>query len=172
MKFGQRPKEKSVFLKLKDGESAVGVFRGELHEFYSRKDGQKNVPCNPDDLGAKFRFKINFVINDNGQYVAKIWEQGAKMHETLEQFNNDYPLENTIVKISRKGDKLETTYTILPNPKGHLVSPIMEDALSKVQLHDLRKGTVPEDGANYGPAPEDFGQGHPADDLPHDDIPF
>src|SRR3984957_4152989 len=102
------------FLKLKDRESAEGVFRGELCEFFILWEGNKSkiVPEGVPD--SKFRFRINFVIKEGSVYVPKIFEQGIIVYKQLSALHDEYSLPETVVKITRNGTGTDTTYSLLP----------------------------------------------------------
>src|SRR6185312_16723655 len=110
------------FIKLKDKESIVGVFRGDPYDFKQHwmQNGSQICPgagCNECIKGMKpsFRFRLNFVTNEHGKYVARVFEQGRAVYGQLASLNNSgYPLEKTVVKITRTGNDKATTYTILP----------------------------------------------------------
>jgi hypothetical protein len=104
----------NLFLKLKDGESVTGVFRGEIYEFYSRWDGNRSKVTSVDDPEGKSRFRLNFVTKEENKLVAKIWEFGVGIYNQLADLNEDYSLEETKVKITRRGTGTDTTYNILP----------------------------------------------------------
>lgn len=118
MKFTKREvmqsEGNSLFLKLKDGESTTGVFRGEIYEFYSRWEGNRSRITTPDDPEAKTRFRANFVTKEDGRFLAKIWEFGIVTYNQLADLNEEYPLEDTKVKITRRGTGTDTIYNILP----------------------------------------------------------
>ncbi len=139
MKFGANPSEgsDSNYLKLKSGEVAIGVFRGEPHEFSVLWNEGKPTDCPAGTPGAKFRFRINFVTKKEGAYTPTIWEQGALVYNHLKTMSEDYELEKTIVKITRKGEKLDTEYMIMPIAKGCEVTPELEAQLSEIKLQDL-----------------------------------
>lgn len=121
----------SLFVKLKGGESVRGVFVGDPVDFMKAfKEGDK----------PSFRFRINFVTQENGAYVAKIFEQGKTSYQALRTLNDQgYELDKHIMIISRQGDtKDTTTYSILPAPKGNLTTEQSEQ-VSKVKLNDLKK---------------------------------
>lgn len=133
------------YLKLKDKESARGVFRGDPYLFRIHWTGQKSavcsgVSCPHCKVGEKssFRFRINFLLRENDQFVAKIWEQGWKVYLQLKALHeSDYDLEKTTVKVSRTGsDKNDTSYAVLPVPNG-ILSPEGEAKLRGIPLHDL-----------------------------------
>lgn len=142
------------FLKLKnDKDSAVGIFRGNPHDFRQHwiKNGQNNTSkeckgdgCEYCQQGIKsvFRFRINFVMYDSQQgYFSKVFEQGLTVYETLRGLHQGgYDLEKTLVKITRNGTGNNTTYLIMPVPNGvDLLTPQKLQMVAQVQLHDVSK---------------------------------
>ncbi len=104
-----------TFLKFKDGESIVGIFRGEVYEFYQLWANGKSSLAAQGDAGAKPRFRLNFVTKDaSGAMAAKIFEFGVPVYSQLADINEEYDLSQTAVKITRKGMGLDTVYSILP----------------------------------------------------------
>lgn len=114
-----------TFVRLKDGDSVVGIFQGaplDYRQHWSQAEGKGYVcpetkECPRCAKGEKsgFRFRLNMVISENGVYVAKIFEQGWTVYKSLDQLNKEYPLDKTVVKITRSGsDKSDTTYSIIP----------------------------------------------------------
>jgi hypothetical protein len=144
------------FLKLKDKQSVVGVFVGEPYEFYSVFENQQQREVPDGTAGAKFRFRLNFIMKDGQNLVPKIFENSAKVYRQLDEINHEYDgLDTIYVKITRNGEKLETTYSILPSKmpltaeeiarikalKLHVLKPAKESA----SKHDLNE-------SNYDPA--------------------
>lgn len=172
MKFKEEPSTAGAqdHLKLKDKESRVGVFRGDPLEFYSVWNNSKSTPSKKGEPGARFRFKVNFVTKDEGQnYVALVWEQGPTVYNLLKSLNEDYPLENTVMKITRFGSTKDTTsYTILPIPKGHEVTPALEAMLAKVKLNELHAGPAQVQEAE----PEHFDQSFAPTAQHEEQLPF
>lgn len=155
------------FLKLKSGESVRGIFRGDPFEFRQHWVGQKSFVCNGEGceyckkgIKAVFRFRINFIVNENGAYTAKVFEQGWMVYDQLRSIHGDYNLEKTIIKITRQGSGTDTTYTILPLPPPNgVVTDTLETQLSKVTLHPLEITPKTSDDPHHeGP--------HPDDDVP------
>lgn len=107
------------FLKLKDGESVVGVLCGEVKEFYVLWSGNKSAPCEENTPGAKFRFKVNFaVIDKTGAITPRILEQGPQMYKAFKELTEHYNLEETVLSIKRTGTGAnDTKYAVLPLPK-------------------------------------------------------
>lgn len=155
------------FLKLAPGGSVKGVFRGDPHEFHIHWVGNRSSLC-PEDASCemcregtnkhKFRFRLNFLINENGAYVPKVFEQGWTFYCQLRDLHaSDYDLEKTIVKITRNGEGKNTTYTIIPVPNG-VVTADLEKKLAAIALIPLGDDSAPE--------PDESG------DDDNEDVPF
>lgn len=134
------------YLRLKDKDTVKGIFQGEPYEFKTHWNGKQSELCSEDSvcphcavgLKAKFRFRINFVMKEGDAYVAKIFEQGWTVYNTLKDLSTEYDLENYIVKIGRSGSGInDTVYSIVPVPSG-AVLPQTKAILQKVELMDLR----------------------------------
>lgn len=140
MKFQKREitqsEGSSLFLKLKDGESVSGMFRGEVYEFYAKWEGNRSHVTNPLDQEAKVRFRLNFVMKEDSKLVAKIWEFGLVVYNQLADLDAEYPLEETKVKITRRGTGTDTTYSILPLVK-EKIDPKTMTAILSVPLNHL-----------------------------------
>lgn len=128
----------SNYLKLKDGESKIGVFRGEPYEFRIKWENNKSVVVEETDPNNFNRFKLNFITQENGVFVAKVWEFGLTVYDQLSEINTEYPLERTKVKVSRKGTGTDTTYNILPMLK-EPIPPTTLAQIESVQLNMLDK---------------------------------
>lgn len=152
MKFTEDPQTNNsggLFIKLKDGESVTGIFRGEPKVFYVQWNNGKSSECSKGAEGAKFRFRINIVVNEDKKYVAKILEQGALVYSDLKALNEEYPLEETLVKITRNGTGTDTTYTVMPmraQPDSKTLS-----AIALVELNSLESKEKTE--KDFGPEP-------------------
>lgn len=133
----------STFLKLESGSSVQGVLRGDATKFGIHWVGNRSVSCpGADDCEhcqngerPKVRYLQNFVIYENGAYVAKLFEFGWTVLEQMANLAEDYDLSKWIIKISKTGQKLDTTYKVVPKPNGALTKD-QEAAISAVQLHD------------------------------------
>lgn len=102
-------------LKLKDGETVTGIFRGDIATFYQNwpKGGVKTVDVEP-FAGAQLRFEVNFVVKEGAGYIPKIFEGGLKIYKQLAALHKEYNLEETVFKISRSGVEKQTAYTFMP----------------------------------------------------------
>lgn len=156
------------YVKLKDGEKIHGIFRGDLHEFYAVwKDG-KPTEVPEGTPGAGFRFRINFVVKEGSVYVPKVFEQGVTVYKALAELNGIYPLEKTLVQISRRGNSInDTEYTIMPLPQP--VSEATLHHLETLELNDLTGGK--KKSGHPANVPHDNFGGAPMPDQ-HDEIPF
>jgi hypothetical protein len=125
-----------TYLKLKDQESVTGIFRGNTHEFFSVWENKKAIIVPEGTPGAKFRFRVNFVVKDGTTYVPRIFEQGQTVYEIMAELHEEYNLEQTVVKITRKGTELDTTYTLLPLLK-HEISQETMNYLDHMDLLPL-----------------------------------
>lgn len=126
----------SNHLKFKDGDSYEGIFRGEPHIFYATFKDPKEYPEWAE--GRSFKFKINFIIRENGKPVARIFKGGAKVRDALIDAQSEYGLD-CVFKIKRTGStKEDTRYSILFKAKleGDQIEQINEVPLNKLGSDD------------------------------------
>lgn len=113
------------FLKLKDKESVSGIFMGDLHEFFVLWEGGKSRVVPEGTPEAKFRFRVNFVAKEGAVYVPKIFEQGLTVYRQLAELNQEYGLDQIVVKVTRNGTGTDTTYSLLPLLKQTITKEVM-----------------------------------------------
>lgn len=133
-----------LFLKLSDGESVNGVFRGEIYEFKIKWEANKSQVVGDTDPDGKARFRLNFVTYDQAEkkFVAKVFEFGLVVYGQLASINEEYPLENTKIKITRRGTGTSTEYIILPLiGTQHALSPPVLKQIEAVPLNMLEHKT-------------------------------
>jgi hypothetical protein len=118
-----------------------GVFLGEPEAFYVVWDGQKSTTVSKGTPAAKFRFKINMAIQENGVMAVKIFEQGAKFYNQLKALHEEFNLETTFIKITRVGTGTDTVYTAMPTKDQ--VNAQLHAELAKLELHDLKEAPQP-----------------------------
>ena len=154
------------YLKLKSGESVTGIFRGETYEFTQLWGGPKPIEVEDGTPGGKFRFRINFVVKEGAAYVVKVFEQGSKVYSAMAELNDIYPLDKTLMRITRQGSTMnDTTYSILPMPQPVTMETLK--VLDTLQLNDLGgKKVKPEDQPPWDDAPP------PAGVDERDELPF
>jgi hypothetical protein len=127
-----------LFLKLKDGESKVGVFRGERpYEFFQVWEDGKSQVVDADHPNAKSRFRLNFVTKEDGELKVKIFEFGLTVHNMLADISESYDLEQTAVKITRRGLGTDTVYLILPVPPKEQPNATQLKAIQALPLNIL-----------------------------------
>ena len=129
------------FLKIESGQSVTGVFRGEIGTFWQAwpRGGAKQVFSEPTP-GSALRFRANFVVHENGKFVAKVYEFGVMVNNTLFEIQQEnIDLTTTKVKISRYGSgKNDTRYVVLP------LGPVPPKALKEIEAVELRPVTPPQ----------------------------
>lgn len=176
--------ETKPFVKLKDKESIKLILTGDPKIFHTHWVGATTSICPGRDVcdvcagGQKntFRVRWNAYVNVDGAYVAKVFEQGWTMYNQLKDLNVEYPLEKTVIKISRSGSgKNDTTYSVFPVPNG-TVTPELQSKLAKVPLVDLspypKEGALKSEPATNGAHSNARSDGPPEHAFTEDDIPF
>lgn len=152
------------FLKLKRGEPVKGICRGELCEFKIKWIDGKSHVVEKNTPGAKSRFRINFLTTENGKTSMKIWEFGISIQNQLFELSTEYDLAKTMIKITRHGEKLETTYAIIPILKQEETTALLTKG-KDLPLHMLEPKQTQK--SEESPFPE---QEFPTDNS--DDLPF
>lgn len=148
------------FLKIGDNESVYCVLRGEMKVSYKKWNGTTYVDAKKGEPGASLRFKVNAIVSEDKKPVAKILEGGGHLYFDFKAINEEYPVEETLIKISRAGVGKNTRYSVLvAGPKMQPDKKAME-AIQAVELLPLDAGA----GAV------------PTDDVPgfddHEEVPF
>lgn len=150
-----------LFLKFKDGESKNGVLRGEVYEYHQKWDGGKSHVVTAADPEGKSRFRLNFIVQEDGKLQAKIFEFGLTVYNQLADIAEEYDLDKIKVKITRRGTGTDTTWMVLPLLKEPL-SPKVFKEIEAVNLNILEHKDAPPQksvknfapGADDGPEPE------------------
>jgi hypothetical protein len=132
---------KGKFLKIGDGESVYCILRGDIKTSYQKWNGTTYESAKKGDEGASLRFKVNVVVFEDKKPVAKILEGGGHLYFDFKAINDEYPLENTLIKISRVGVRQNTRYTVMPaGPKLQPDAKVMA-AVEALELHSLEPKT-------------------------------
>lgn len=114
------------FLKIEPGSKVRGLLVGEPIEFYKDYKGE-----------SKWKFRVNFVMQENGAHVAKILEQGSSVYKQIVSLEEEgWDFGKNLVIISRVGAGKETRYTVAPDPKGALNEKQLAQ-IAQVPLQDL-----------------------------------
>jgi len=141
-----------AFISLKnDGDSIKGVFRGEPHLFRQHwtntPQGKRSVDCVGVECAvcktgdkSKFKFRCNFVTLENGAYVAKIYEGGKTIYDSLADIAKEYgpdKMSGVLLKITRKGQGMDTSYSVVVAPPSAQPNSVELDAIAAVGLNGL-----------------------------------
>jgi len=129
-------KQGGIFVRLKDGESVVGLFCGEPHSYetvWTGKaselyDEQKHAGMKP-----TLRIALNFFTGG----AMKVIDLNATTFRKLCQARHKYGLDK-LFEVSRHGNGVDTEYSILLEPDGAKLSEAT-GAVKKAELHDLEK---------------------------------
>ncbi len=147
MKFKKlQVSEGGNFLKIKDGESVIGVPAGEIFSLKIKWENGRSVTLNEPDESKHNRFKMNFIVKDGNNYSSKIWEFGVTIYNTLAEFAKEMDLTKTKIKVTRAGTGTDTLYTLIPLG---LIDP---KTFAGVELNILDANKVPE----LPPMPDQF----------------
>lgn len=153
MMFAPRPKGlgKESFLKLNDQEEITGVFRGEIYLYKRHWINKRGIECSGESCPVckadakkenypSFRFRINFITSKDGQWIAKIFEGGSEVYDSLTRLDKKHDLSKTAVEITRAGLGTSTKYHILPL-KDYPMTKELEATLKSVTLKPLHSET-------------------------------
>lgn len=153
----------SNFLKIADGESVTGVFMGDEYCFYIKWVGGKSVLTEKNDPEGKQRLRNNFITTEknSNEPVVKIWEFSPTVYKKLEEISKEYPLDETKIKITRRGTGTNTEYELTALAgRHHDLKPEQIKVLKQIPLLKLeKKASAPTNGA-YAPSPTE-------DDMPN-----
>lgn len=142
-------------LKIEDNSNVTVVLRGEVVEFYQHwpEGGTKQVFDKP-TAGASVRFKINAIVHEGGEFVAKVWEYPPTVSNMLADIADSYDLGVTKIKISKIRQGKKVSYMVLPlaGDKDKL-SPKQLKEINAVALLDLSIAPSEPPGPlkNYAP---------------------
>lgn len=129
----------NLFLKLADGESVEGIFRGEPFLFYQKfKDPTEHKEWAE---GRSFKFKINFLVKENGIWIAKILQGGSTIRDLLLDAKDEYGID-CVFKFKRVGlGREDTRYSLLFKAQ---LTPEQIEAANRIKLNSFeRKIIVP-----------------------------
>lgn len=132
----------SNIVKMKDGETVGGICRGEIVDGFVLWENRTKTEVPPNTPGAKFNFRVNFVVKEGTSYVAKVLEGGTQIYKQLAALSAQWELEETVIYITREGTGLDTEYTVMPAPPKQQVTKEALEFIKTLELNDL--GGEPE----------------------------
>lgn len=137
----------SNFIKLKDGESVAGVCRGEIEDGFAVWENRVKTMVPEGTPGARFNFRVNFIVKEGTSYVAKVLEGGIQIYKQLAELDEKgWNLEETVVIVSRTGSgQNDTEYTVTAAPPGKQVTKEALEFIAAMELNDL--GEKPQEPA-------------------------
>lgn len=141
----------SNYVKLKDKESIAGVLRGEPYECSVLWENKVKTEVPDGTHGAKFNFKINFIVKEGTSYVAKVLEGGAQIYKQLAALSKQWELEETVVIIGRDGTGLETEYTVMPAPPKQQPTKEALEFIKTIELNQLGGQDTKPEVKNHAP---------------------
>jgi hypothetical protein len=86
--------------------------------------------------GASSAFRVNIVLMEDGKFVTKVWEFGVTIYNMLADIHEEYPLDSTKIKVTRRGTGKDTEYGVLPILKDKLTDKHMAE-IAKLPLLNL-----------------------------------
>jgi hypothetical protein len=142
----------SNFVKLKDGESIAGICRGEIEDGFVVWENKTKTPVPEGTPGARFNFKVNFVVKEGTSYVAKVLEGGVQIYSQLAKLSKEWDLPETVIFISREGSgQNDTEYTVMPAPPKQQVTKEALEFISAMELNDLGPKAEQKEVKNHAP---------------------
>ncbi len=151
------------FVKLENGKSIEGVFRGDPYTFFSIYGDKERREFDDQVPNSQFKFKINLVVKENGAYVAKVFGSGWTTFNSLDTMIQELGQDQLFKLIcSKSGNK--TSYNIVP--KGPITQAEKQN-IAAVKLHKLSDNKV-DSALDF---PGSGGVGTPGIDDP-DDVPL
>lgn len=150
------------FLKIEIGQSVTGVFRGDPQVYWRKwpKGGVKQEFA-VETPGAEERYKVNFVVYEDGEFKVKIFDCNVHVYNQIADINEDDDIETIKCKISRLASGKGSIYQL---------KPLFKDPISPKALKEIEKLELNQLGGNGQSAPPQ--QNTSEDDSGSDSLPF
>lgn len=140
-KFKDEMKGGGDFIKLKDGDEIMGVFRGEPVVYFKAFEQEtktsiiKKEYFEHNGKSAQKRFRFNFITKVGDKHVCKIFEGSKTAGESLSMALDEYDIVSTVFKIKRVGSGMQdTTYHFMFKDK---LSPEQVKKIDAIELLDI-----------------------------------
>lgn len=126
----------SNYLKLKDGESVIGILRGEMHSFRMKWEGGQSIKLDEPDKSRHNRWKVNIAIEEGSDLVVKVFEYGVDLYDQfadIQDASKSKDITRFKIRISRRGTAMNTKYMAIPVVDDP-ISPSLRGKLEQVKL--------------------------------------
>jgi hypothetical protein len=135
------------FLKVEVGQSVTGVFRGEFVSYWQKwpKGGNKET-SDVEKPGFQERFKVNFVVFEDGAFVAKILDCNLFLYNQIADINESLDIETIKCKVTRQATGKGSTYFAMPVLKEPIPAKALK-AIEAVELNSLGLSVAPQQQA-------------------------
>lgn len=151
-KFKEQMKGGGEFIRLKNGEEVTGIFRGEPVIFFKAYEPETKTTITKKEYfeyggkSASKRFRLCFIVKEGENHVCKIFEGSKTSGEALSMIMDEYDITNTVFKIKRDGDKMDTVYHFLAKDK---LTPEQVKKIDAIELLDMEPMESGEDQAEF-----------------------
>lgn len=135
-----------TFLKIGEGNSIVGVFRGDPEIYYQIFENGKYKVVSKETPGSQFKFAINFVMKENGALVSKIFQGNWHDLKALKALHEEFNLEETYVKVSQSGERQNKRLSFMPMTK----QKPDQASIRSVDLQDAKPRSQQAANVGYG----------------------
>ena len=124
-------------------------------EFYQRWDNGRSQMVEQGTPESKSRFRLNFVTKEDGELKCKVFEFGLMIYNQLAALSEDYDLEKTAIKITRRGTGTDTEYTVFPAKDQPTAS--QWKSIEAIELNVLEHKDANGKPKNFAPGADDDG---------------
>lgn len=152
--FEQNDAENSVFFKIEDGHSVLGVFVGKpfIRSVYWQEGGGYQPWEEGCGKGKTLLTSMNFavvkMVDKKPVFQGlQLCEQSKTFFKDVSKLDTKYGIDNKVFEISREGVKKDTKYTILPECD---ITPELRKVLDGLTLFDLEASSTSESPVKMG----------------------
>jgi hypothetical protein len=150
----EAPKGESSYMKLRNGENKFRILSKPIIGWLDWKDNKplrfqmKNKPAKPIDPAKSIKHFWAFVVWDYADGKIKILEiTQATIQSSIQSLNRDEDWGSPFdydIKVIRKGEKLDTEYSVQPSPKKPLTDEVKQALLNAtIDMDQLFSGGDP-----------------------------
>ena len=111
-KLEDEAKKSGTYVKIKDGESVIGVFQGDPVSFYSIFGDKANTRYEEQVEDSTFKFLVNFLVKEKDGWAPKIFQGSLAVLKTILEAKKKYGLD-VVMEIKRNGTGKDTRYMFM-----------------------------------------------------------